>query len=258
VSFAITPLIFPGFRTLQAEGQIARKERSFLGFLPALGSIATMRGGKINESVYYLSDKDYGVLSKHIRDLYRRLRTRIDDDDSWEWFGIDTGSNFIQRSSEMFRQSTAAASNPRSTARMIAENIRKIRDLRVKKFSVVNTSLGLFGGITFGIAFSVYISLVIARHLNHVLIEGMAGDPFSETTIDIGAILTTVPPEVFTNLFLVIFIVLVIHCLMMALTLRTLRGSHLLVTALYFVPFVWVVALTGVAIDMGLGGYLGV
>ena len=256
MSIPITLLIIPGAKVLMGEENISRKERNFLGFLPSLGSISTMRGGKINESVYYLSEKDYGVLSQHIKDLYRRLRTRINDDDSWEWFGIDTGSNYIQRASEMFRQSTAAAANPRTASTMITENIRKIRDLRVKKFSVVKTSAALFAGITFGISFAIYVSLIVAQHLNEVLLEGMAGRPFEGTNIDIQAILTTVPPEIFANNYIIIFIVLVIHCFMMAFTIRTLRGSHSLVTLLYFVPMVWIVAITAVIVEVSLGGYL--
>lgn len=256
IAISLTPLILPGIQTVIDEAEISRKERNFLSFLPALGSIATMRGGKINESVYYLSEKDYGILTKHIRHLYQRLRTRIDDDEAWEWFGIDSGSNYIQRSSEMMRQATAASANPRNVSRMICENVRKIRDLRVKKLSIVNTSVALFGGITFGIAFSIYTSLVIARHLNTILQEGMSGDPFAGSTIDVGAILSTLPPEVFTNNFIIILIVLIIHCFMLALTIRVLRGSHRLITLLYFVPFVWLVAITAVAIDMVLGGYL--
>jgi len=256
-AMAITPLVIPGLKTFLVEKQLARKERNFLSFLPSLGSISTMRGGKINESVYYLSQKDYGVLTRHIKDLYKRLRTRINDNHSWEWFGVDTGSNHIQRSSEMFRQATAASANPRKASRMIAENIRKIRDLRVKKLSVVNTSAALFAGITFGIAFSAYTSLVIARHLNDILLEGMAGDPFAETTIDVGSILTAMDPQMFMNTFIVVFIVLIIHSFIMALTIRMLRGSHKMLTLLYFVPMVWIVAITAAAISNVLGGYLG-
>ncbi|MBU1941737.1 MAG: type II secretion system F family protein, partial [Candidatus Thermoplasmatota archaeon] len=256
-AISITPLIYPGILTLKAEQEISRKERNFLGFLPALGSIATMRGGKISESVYYLSQKDYGILTKHVQDLYRRLRTRINDDDSWEWFGIDTGSNFIQRSSEMFRQATAAAANPRNVSRMIAENVRKIRNLRFKKFTIVNTSMGLFGGITFGIAFSVYTSLLIAQHLNNMLLEGIAGDPFSSTNIDLGALLSSVPPVVFSNNMIIIFIVFTLHCFLLAITLRTLRGSHFILTFVFFVPFVWIIAVTQWMVIVFLGGYLG-
>jgi archaeal flagellar protein FlaJ len=257
IAFSLSPLLIIGFKVFKAEQQIARKERNFLGFLPALGSISTMRGGRINPSVHYLSEKDYGVLTKHITDLYRRLRTRINDDASWEWFGVDTGSNHIQRSCEMFRQATNAAANPRTTARMISENIRKIRDLRIKKLSIINTTSALFAGITFGIAFSVYISLIIARHLNTIMLESLADRPFEGTTIDVGAILSTINPDLFINYFVIIFFVLLLHCFMLALTIRTLRGSHLYITFLYFVPLMWIVAVTAVGVEVYLGGYLG-
>jgi flagellar protein FlaJ len=253
----LTPLFIPGIKTLREEGHMSRKERNFMGFLPALGSISTMRGGRINDSVYYLSEKDYGVLSRHIRDLYRRLRTRINDDAAWEWFGVDTGSNYIQRSCEMFRQATAAAANPRTVTRMITENIRKIRDLRVKKLAIVRTTSALLAGITFGISFSIYISFIVARHLNTILLTSKAGHPFEGTPVDVGSILTTVPPEVFTQNFFLIFIVLLIHSFLMGLTIRSLRGSHVLVSLCYFVPFAWIVAITSAAVDIGLRGYLG-
>jgi len=254
---ALTPLLLPGYKALREEEHMSRKERNFMGFLPALGSISTMRGGRINDSVYYLSEKDYGILTTHIRDLYRRLRTRINDDAAWEWFGVDTGSNYIQRSCEMFRQATAAAANPRTVSRMITENIRKIRDLRVKKLAIVRTTSAMLAGITFGISFSIYISFIVARHLNSILITSNAGRPFEGTNIDVGAILTTVPPEVFTQNFFLIFIVLIAHSFLMGLTIRSLRGSHFLVTFFYFIPFAWIVAITSAAVDIGLRGYLG-
>ena len=255
VALALSPLMIVGIMVFVEEQSITRKERNFLSFLPALGSIATMRGGRINDSVYYLSEKDYGVLTRHIRNLYRRLRTRIDDDSAWEWFGVDTGSNFIQRSGEMFREATYAAANPRSVSRMIAENIRKIRDLRLKKLTIVNTTIALFAGITFGISFAIYISLIIGRHLNIVMME--TGDPFQNVErINLPALLNFISPEIYNQNFIIIFTVLVIHCFMMALTLRILRGSHKFVTLMYFAPFVWVVAITSYIVDVGFGGML--
>jgi len=256
IAITLTPLLITGIMAFIEEQNISRKERNFLSFLPALGSISTMRGGKINESVYYLSEKDYGVLTSHIRNLYRRLRTRIDDDAAWEWFGVDAGSNYIQRSSEMFREATYAAANPRKVSRMISENIRKIRNLRVKKLTIINTSIALFAGITFGISFAIYVSLIIGRHLNTIMQQ--TGDPFSGLEMNLGtSLLHTVPPELYNRNFIVIFIVLLIHCLMMAFTLRLLRGSHRLVTLLYFVPLVWVVTITSYVVEAGFGGMLG-
>jgi len=256
VAIVLTPLLAAGFIAFRDEQNISRKERNFLGFLPALGSISTMRGGKINDSVYYLSEKDYGVLTRHIRDLYRRLRTRINDDASWEWFGVDTGSNFIQRSCEMFREATYAAANPRNVARMISENMRKIRDLRVKKLTIVNTSIALFAGITFGISFCIYISLIIGDHLNSIMMDegGVLTNP--DTTLNMGQILYSVDPGAYDWNYFVIFFVMVIHCIMMSLTIRILRGSHKYVTFLYFIPFVWIVAITSLIVEVSFGGML--
>lgn len=253
-AISLTPLLITGYMAFHEEQRLSRKERNFLGFLPALGSISTMRGGKINESVYYLSEKDYGVLTKHIRDLYRRLRTRIDDNAAWEWFGVDTGSNFIQRSSEMFREATYAAANPRNVSKMISENMRKIRDLRVKKLTIVNTSIALFIGITFGISFAIYVSLIIGQELN-----GMIPDTpeILQSDISLGTdLLYSVAPGVYDNNFIFIFIVLVIHCIMLALTLKMMRGSHKYVALLYFIPLVWTVALTSFVVRTSFGGMM--
>jgi flagellar protein FlaJ len=254
VALSFTPLLLVGATVFIEEQNINRKERNFLSFLPALGSISTMRGGKINDSVYYLSEKDYGVLTTHIRNLYRRLRTRIDDDLAWEWFGVDTGSNYIQRSSEMFREATYAAANPRNVSRMISENIRKIRDLRMKKLTIINTSIALFAGITFGISFAIYVSLIIGRHLNTIM--GQVGNPLSEAEVNIGQILHSIEPGIYNQNFIIIFIVLVIHCFMLAYTLRVLRGSHFMVTFIYFTPFVWIVAVTSYVVENVFGGML--
>jgi len=255
VAISISPMMIIGVMVFLEEQRIIRKERNFLSFLPALGSISTMRGGRINDSVYYLSEKDYGVLTKHIRNLYRRLRTRIDDDSAWEWFGVDTGSNYIQRSGEMFREATYAAANPRKVSRMISENIRKIRDLRLKKLTIVNTSVALFSGITFGVSFAIYVSLIIGRHLNNIMID--TGNPFEGVErINIPAILSFIPPDIYDQNFVIIFVVMMVHCFMMAFTLRLLRGSHKYVTLLYFIPLVWIVSITSFIVDVGFGGML--
>jgi len=57
--------------------------------------------------------------------------------------------------------------------------------------------------------------------------------------------------------FIIIFFVLVIHCFMLAMTIKVLRGSHKLITLLYFVPFVWVVAITSYIVETFFGGMLG-
>jgi archaellum biogenesis protein FlaJ (TadC family) len=72
-----------------------------------------------------------------------------------------------------------------------------------------------------------------------------------------GTLLHTVPPNIYNNNFIFIFIVLVIHCFMLARTLKIMRGSHQYVTYIYFVPFVWIVAVTSVVVQVSIGGMMG-
>ncbi|RLF48587.1 MAG: hypothetical protein DRN19_06390, partial [Thermoplasmata archaeon] len=74
--------------------------------------------------------------------------------------------------------------------------------------------------------------------------------------IDIGAILNTVPPQTFSNMYILIFLVLIVHSLILALTIRTLRGSHIMITPLYFVPMVWISSLTGFVVKTVIGSYI--
>ena len=255
IAISLTPIIIPGIMVVLEEDKMSRREKNFLGFLPSLGSIATMRGGKINESVFYLSKRDYGLLSPDIGRLSKRLKTRINDTSSWEWFGVETHSNLIQRFSEIFREATFAAANPRLTANMVTENMRKIKNLRFKKFTILKTGTALFYAITLGITLTIYVTLVISRHMN--TITEAAGDPFETVGIEM-PILQPIPEEAISTAFIIVFFVLIIHCFLIAYTIRVLRGGHKYITLFHFVPLVWIIAIIGVGINIGLTEFLSV
>jgi len=251
VAVCLTPLIASAIMVYLEELKIQRREKSFMGFLPSLGNISTMRGGKISDAVAYLGQKerDFGILSENINGLSKRLRTRIDDVSSWQWFGIETHSNLIQRFSEIYREATYAAANPRITGNVINENLRKIKNLRFKKLTILKTTNGLFYGVTFGITLTLYVALVISKHIS-TLTAGMPA--ISETLgLDLN-ILEPIPAgEIFIK-FLIIFIVLIIHCAIISVTIKVLSGSHKYITLLHVVPLVWIVALSAVFTDWGL------
>ncbi len=253
IAISLTPIIIPGIMVVLEEEKMSRREKNFLGFLPSLGSIATMRGGKITDSVFYLSKRDYGVLSPDIGRLSKRLKTRINDTSSWEWFGVETHSNLIQRFSEIFREATFAAANPRLTANMVTENMRKIKNLRFKKFTILKTGTALFYAITLGITLTIYVTLVISRHMN--TITEAAGDPFETVGIEM-PILQPIPEEAISTAFIIVFFVLIIHSFLIAYTIRVLRGGHKYITLFHFVPLVWIVAIIGVGINIGLTEFL--
>jgi len=254
VATSLTPLIIPGIMVLFEEEEISRREKSFIGFLPSLGAIATMRGGRVTQAVGYLSGKDYGVLTESVENLYKRLKTTINDTASWEWFGVETHSNFIQRFSEMFRESTFSAANPRKAAGMITENMRKIKNLRFKKLTILKTTNALFYGMTVGITLTIYVTLVISRHMN--MMTAGIGNPLGDVGVDL-QILQAIPETTISSAFIIIFLVLVVHCFIIAFTMKILRGGHKFIIFFNFVPLVWSVALIAVVTEISLSQFLG-
>jgi archaellum biogenesis protein FlaJ (TadC family) len=65
-------------------------------------------------------------------------------------------------------------------------------------------------------------------------------------------ILEPIPAEDIVIKFLIIFIVLIIHCAIISVTIKVLSGSHKYVILLHVVPLVWIVALSAVFTDWGL------
>ncbi|RLF30968.1 MAG: hypothetical protein DRM98_06165, partial [Thermoplasmata archaeon] len=57
--------------------------------------------------------------------------------------------------------------------------------------------------------------------------------------------------------FIIVFFVLVILCFMLATTIQLLRVSNRLLILLYFVLFVWIVAITSYIVEVVFGGMLG-
>ena len=259
VAICISPLIVSGIMVFLEEQKIFRKEKSFIGFLPSLGNIATMRGGKVSDAVAYLGKKeqDFGILSENIMNLSKRLRTRINDAVSWEWFGIETHSNLIQRFSDIYREATLAAANPRITGNVITENFRKIKNLRFKKLTVLKTTNGLFYGVTFGVALTLYVALVISKHMADLGEKANVGGTLGTIGIDI-PLFGEVSASDIEFMFLLIFIVLVIHCAIIAVTIKVLSGSHKLIALLHVVPLVWIVSLSAVFTNWGLQQLLNV
>jgi archaellum biogenesis protein FlaJ (TadC family) len=91
--------------------------------------------------------------------------------------------------------------------------------------------------------------------LNEIVLE--TGDPFSNLEgINIGTLLYTVPPETYDFIVLIVFLVLTVHSFILAYTVKLIRGSHTYLTLLYFVPFVWIIAMTSWAVDFFIKGML--
>ena len=70
-------------------------------------------------------------------------------------------------------------------------------------------------------------------------------------------ILQPILEESISTAFIIVFFVLLIHCFIIAFTMKVLRGGHKYIILFHFVLLVWVVAIIGTGINIGLTEFLG-
>ena len=169
-AISVTPLLYAGIAVRNEEEKIKRKDLNFPGFIRSLGGSASARGRQILESLKYLTAHDFGPLTDDIRKLYRRLVTRLSNEQAWRMFALDTGSNLIYRFVEMFVEAIRLGAEPKDVADIIADNFSRMNELRAQRFQSTSSYIGISYGMIVGVAFALFVSFGIARGINEMYI----------------------------------------------------------------------------------------
>ncbi|MCK5659728.1 MAG: archaellar assembly protein FlaJ, partial [Methanosarcinales archaeon] len=133
IAIAVTPLVYTGRVASIEEAKIKRRDLNYPSFIRSLGSSAGARGGMINDALKSLKAHDFGPLTGNIHALYKRLNTRINKIGAWNLFSAETGSNLIQRFSEMFVQATHLGAKAEVVGELISTNFHRITTMRKKR-----------------------------------------------------------------------------------------------------------------------------
>ncbi|CAD6492949.1 MAG: Type II secretion system (T2SS), protein F [Candidatus Argoarchaeum ethanivorans] len=249
-ALSFTPLIIAGFFVRKEEVLIKCRDEDYAEFIRSLGSSADTRGGIIEKALMYITLHDFGTLSKNIRNLYKRLRTRIDKLASWQHFEAECGSNLIQRFSEMFVESLNVGGKPLPISKIISKNFGKIQALRKQRYQNTSSFIGIMYGLQAGIAFSVYISFGVVKMMNNLFISI---DVPEEIT---SSLLYTFEPSEINIIPFMLLAVLIAHALISAVLIRIADGGRMLNTLIHFVGIVWVGALTAIVVEKMLASLL--
>jgi flagellar protein FlaJ len=242
VAIVLTPLMYLGKVLEKEEKAILVKDENFPAFMRSLSSSLAASGAALPLVLKYLSAHDFGVLTQDIRNLYRRVSMRIDNSKSWRYFTIDTGSWLIGIFSEIFNKSINLGAEPDYVGMVISRNFERLVRLRRKRAQTVASFRGVIYGITGAFAFSVAAAFQVSVYMNKL---------FSNMTIpgDFLQNIIFVPSKSgleMTDYILVV--ILIIHCLLSALSIKFADGGHIGIAVYYFVVLVWLAA---------LGQYLG-
>lgn len=245
VCIAATPLIIPGLYARREEKLIMDRDRNAPSFLMSLGASASARGGNILQSLKYLTAHDFGILTKNVKALYKRLNTRINKLKAWEKFAIETGSNLIYRFIRMFVEAINLGSDPKDVAEIISKNFITINNLRMRRAQTASSFVGIAYGVTVGIAFSLYISFGVVQTMNSLYAS------FEQTAMEsIGSILHTVPVESLGIVRVLIFIVLAAHALISSFAIKIADGGRWVSGMVHFVGMLWASAGMGYASEL--------
>jgi len=239
VALTVTPLIIPGYMSRKEEAVIRDKDKNAPSFIMSLGASASARGGDILESLKFLTAHDFGPLTKDVKNLYKRLKTRINKKRAWEKFSIETGSNLIYRFTDMFVEAIGLGSDPKDVAEIIADNFTIINTLRAKRAQTSSSFVGIAYGVIIGIAFSLYISFGVVQSMNTLYSKLHISGSF------VGGILHTVPASNLAVLNAVVFFILLIHAIVSSMAIKVMDGGRFMSSLVHLVGMTWVAAIAG-------------
>ncbi len=235
IAIALSPLAITGYYARREEELIKRKDDNFSQFVRALGSTAGARGGIIRESLRNLTYHDFGPLTLEVKDLYKRLETRINKYTSWNYFAAGTGSNLIERFATIFAEGIDKGGKPEVIGEIIGDNFMRIVSLRKLRYSLARSLVGEVYGLTGGIAFTMFLTLGIVKMLINIF-SGADIPPGMSQIIALNSVVDI------NLLALLLMSMMVGHSLLSALMLRAVDGGSLFNSYIHFVGMVWLSA----------------
>ncbi|MCE8422869.1 MAG: archaellar assembly protein FlaJ [Candidatus Methanoperedens sp.] len=238
IALIMTPMALTGRVAAREETKIKRQDDNFASFIRSLGASSGARGGLITESLRQLIYHDFGPLTKNVRELHKRLNTRINKMRSWEFFAAGTGSNLIERFGTIFAEGTHLGGKPEVIGNIIGDNVMEINSLRKLRYSSASSLVGMLYGLTAGIAFTMFLSLVIV---------GMLGKIFAKASLpegmDIGISLAAATSMNIGLMTFLLMAMLVGHSFVSSVLIRVVDGGHMFNVYTHFVGMLWISAI---------------
>ena len=194
-----------------------------------------------------LQYKDFGSLTREVKNLYKRLNMRIDQVLSWNMFMKECESFIIHRFSEMYVDARIKGGVPDKLGKIIAKNVEKIRSLRTFRSQTTTTLIGVLYGITASLSFALYVGLMVVNMMaNSMDVITLSGDVPAGNFLNLQ--LYNIPQVDF-----MIGLLLLIHSTLSSVMIKIVDGGHQVNAYLHFVVMMWISAVCGFAVSSGMG-----
>jgi len=250
------PLLISGILIYREEGRITDRDNIYGSFIRALGRSMEASSASLPASVRQLSGHKYGYLTESVDNLSKRLDTTIDPEMAWDHFIAETESNFIDKFTRMYVDTTGHGASPGKTSYFISTNMNKFLALRKKRNVFVSGMTGAAYGTMVALAGTMWIMYAIIRHIG-VILEDMYADMAAAGpgAAFMGGIID--PMYDLEVLSLVVLMILSIHAAVSAITLSNMKGGHWFSGSLHFGGMVIVGVFCTYVVDVFVGILLG-
>lgn len=259
-AFISSPMLIVGIYSSHQEALVGKRDQLFPSFIRSLGDVHQSKGGTLTTTVETLMPHNFGILNEMLERVYKRLKITSDKFNSWYYFSKESGSALIAEFMDIFVTVVYRGGSSKVAGKIVSDNMGIMIGLRDLKKEFSGTLKGNVYGTFFGLALTIYVSLLISTLLFKVfasLTEGLEG--FALSMLD--SIFPTGQSDTFGTSAFYIGIILFIHALISSYLIKEVDGGNKFSMFSDFVILLWIGAIMEILITMmfkGLfNGYFG-
>jgi len=197
IAFVIAAIPFFIFLVLDTKKEQEKEER-FLELARDLVE-GVKSGIPISKSIINVKDKDYGVLTEHIRKMANQITLGIPVRDAFDIFARDIGNKTIMRSITLIKEAERTGGNIETILDSVASSVTAIEKLKKERESAIY-SLVVQGYIIY------FIFIIIILVMQFKILPMTSGITNIGGVGDIGVSSTPLDPEQLSNTFLYLLI----------------------------------------------------
>lgn len=163
---AITlPYIIPSFFIYRKENSIEKSDRNYPNFIKSLSSIESVRNTSTRRVLKTIKEKDFGVLSEKVENLYKRLWLNINNERAWNLFCAEISSDLIKKHSDMYVTGKRMGGEPKKLGETISNNALNIISLRQEKQTTETDLRTKMYGIVIISALAIFLALEVVQSI---------------------------------------------------------------------------------------------
>jgi flagellar protein FlaJ len=251
LALPLTPLALPGFIVWWEEKRIRNKDSGFPGFLRTLSASASAKQATAVDVLGIFKGDEFGVLAPDVENLHKRLRIRIDEKLSWDYFFADTGSHLIERFGNMYFEGVTKGGDPKTVGDVITENFKRILRIREKRYGFVSSLIGVLYGVAVIAAATFFIGFCFVNEMIEGVEEviGEFGEAFRVFRVgvyDIPGVHFMLTGLILANALLITFYI------------RAVGSSHDIGYYAHAVILLWLGIVTGLVVERFMGQLIAV